>query len=337
MTLRRSPSSGGRDLTTHSPAAIAAGLAVGVTAVSFAAILVRVALGDDPAVLMALALAFWRTFGGAVALGPFALRDRRRADRPLTAIRRRQLAASGTFLAAHFALFLGSLALTTVASSVTLTTMSPLFVALGGWWLLGEPTRRRTWIGMGVTTLGAVLIGVADANAVDLGPRALLGDAMAFTAAIAATGYLLIGRVTRRDVAAATYSATVYGWAAVWLLAVCLALDAPLWGYDTVTWLAILGIVAGPQLLGHTVFNTLLSSVSATVVAIVVLAEPVGSTILAWLLLDELPAPLFWLGAPFVLIGVYVATARRRDRTAHPVRHSRDQPSPHGSSPGISS
>lgn len=291
---------------------VVTGLAVGVTAVSFSAILVRVALGPEPALAMALAIAFWRTAGGALALGPFALRDRRRAAGPLSATRRRQLAASGTALAAHFALFLGSLALTTVASSVTLTTMSPIFVALGGWRFLGEATARRTWIGMGITTLGAVVIGVADASAIDLGATAVLGDVMAFGAAIAVTGYLLIGRVARRDVTATSYSATVYAWAAAWLLAVCLAVDAPLWGYDPVVWLAIAGIVAGPQLLGHTVFNTLLSSVSATVVSIVILAEPVGSTVLAWLLLDELPAPLFWLGAPLVLVGVYTATARRR-------------------------
>jgi len=29
--------------------------------------------------------------------------------------------------------------------------------------------------------------------------------------------------------------------------------------------------------------------------------------LLAWLLLDELPAPFFWLAAPLILVGVYVA------------------------------
>lgn len=301
-------------MPTPSRAVVVSALAVGVTAVSFSAILVRIALGEEPALTMALAIAFWRTVGGAAVLGPFALRNRRRAGGRLTSVRRRQLAASGTFLAAHFALFLASLALTTVASSVTLTTMSPLFVAVGAARFLNEPASRRTWAGLGVTTLGAAAIGLADASTFALGLEALLGDVMAFGAALAVTGYLLLGRVTRRDVAAVTYSAVVYAWAGLWLLVVCLLVDAPLWGYEPTTWLAIVGIVAGPQLLGHTVFNTLLSTVSATVVSIVVLAEPVGATILAWLLLDELPAPLFWVGAPLVLLGVYVATARLRPR-----------------------
>lgn len=304
-------------MTTYPRPVVAGGLLLGVMAVSTSAILSRIAMGDDPAVATAtagyapaLAVAFWRTTVGAAVLAPFAWRAQRAAGR-LGRRRARQLAASGGMLGLHFALFLGSLALTTVASSVTLVTMSPIFVAVGAWWFLGEPSSRRTVAGMGVTMLGAVVIGVADAGTIELGGTALLGDAMAFGGALAVTGYLLIGRAARRDVSATTYSAVVYAWAAAMLVALCMATGAPLWGYSGGTWLAIAGIVVGPQLLGHTVFNTLLSSVPATIVSIVVLAEPVGATLLAWLLLSELPAPLFWLGAPLVVGGVAVATVRR--------------------------
>lgn len=307
-------------ISTHRRGIVIGGLIVGALAVSTSAILARVAMGEEPAIATAaagaapaLAVAFWRTFGGALALAPLARRQLR--DVPgLGRTRHRQMAASGVALALHFALFLGSLAFTTVASSVTLVTMSPIFVALGGWWFLGERTARRTWIGMAVTIVGAITIGLADAAAIELGPRALVGDVMAFGGALAVTGYLLLGRLARRDVPAAVYSCVVYAWAALVLLALCLALGAPLTGYDGATWLAIGAILLGPQLLGHTVFNTLLSAVPATVVSIVVLSEPVGATLLAWLLLGELPAPLFWLGAPLVLSGVAVATARRRTR-----------------------
>ncbi|MFA9430571.1 DMT family transporter [Egicoccus sp. AB-alg2] len=295
------------------------GLLVGALAVSTSAILARVAMGDDPGVTTApagaapaLAVAFWRTALGALALAPLAVRAQVRRGTRLTATRRRQLFGSGLSLALHFALFQGALALTTVASAVTLVTMSPVFVALGGWWFLHERTSRRTVVGMGLTIVGAVVIGLGDAAAIDLGREALLGDAMAFGGAVAITGYLLAGRVARRDVPAATYSCVVYAWAALALLVVCLASGVPLAGYRPTVWLAILGIVVGPQLLGHTIFNTLLSSVPATVVSIVVLSEPVGAGILAWLLLDELPAAWFAVGAPLVLIGVAVATARRR-------------------------
>jgi drug/metabolite transporter (DMT)-like permease len=71
-------------------------------------------------------------------------------------------------------------------------------------------------------------------------------------------------------------------------------------------------VVVGPQLLGHTVFNGLLATVSASVVAVILLLEPVIATILAWWLFDELPGPLLWLGGPLVLAGVWLATTGSR-------------------------
>ncbi|MCC5949404.1 MAG: DMT family transporter [Nitriliruptoraceae bacterium] len=303
---------------------VGTGLVVGVIAVSISAILARVAMGDEPGVASAapgdasaLAVAFWRTAAGAAILAPLGWRAARQhrirtGSSAMTPRRHRALALSGLALGAHFALFQGSLALTTVASAVTLATMSPIFVALGGWWLLKEPSDRRTLVGMAITIVGAVTIGWADVTAADHGPDALLGDVMAFLSALAVTAYLLIGRIARRDVPALTYSALVFAWAAAPLLVLCLLSGAPLLGFDPSVWLAIAGIVVGPQLLGHTVFNALLAAVPATTVSIVVLSEPVGAGILAWLLLGELPAPLFALGAPLVLAGVAIATARRR-------------------------
>lgn len=296
--------------------AVYGGLLVGVVAVSASAILATVVIGDPPVLRLALAAAFWRCFGGAVSLAPFGWRARRR--HPVDARTVRLLAISGAFLAVHFALFLGSLAFTTVASSTTLATMSPIFVALGGVWFLDERPDRRTWVGMALTMAGAIAIGLADAGQLALGPRALVGDAMAFASALAVTGYLLIGRRTRGRTHASIYSGLVYASAATVLLGICLAAGAPLWGYRTTQWLAIAGLVVGPQLLGHTVFNTLMSSIPAHVVSIAVLAEPVVATVLAWWLLSQVPAPLFFAAAPLVLVGVALAVLRRR-RAAAPV------------------
>lgn len=310
---------------------VTAGIVIGVVAVSTSAVLARLAMGEAPGVTTAaagsapaLAVAFWRTTLGALALAPLGWRAARRDQVHLDPRQHRRLAASGLFLGLHFALFQGALALTTVASAVTLATMSPIFVAAGGWWFLREPTTRRTWVGMALTMVGAVTIGVADLTELDLGPQALLGDAMALGSAVAVTGYLLLGRLARRDVPATTYSAIVFGWAAVPLLPLALLTGTPLTGFSGGTWLAIVGIVAGPQLLGHTVFNALLSTIPATLVSIVVLAEPVGAGLLAWLLLGELPAGWFVAGAPLVLTGVLVATTgRRRAPPAHHATRSR--------------
>lgn len=289
-------------------AAVAAGLVVGVLAVSTSSILVRVA--EAPS----LALSFWRCALGAAALAPFAVRARRRAA-PLDRQQRVQLLGSGVFLAVHFALFISALSFTTVASAVVLVNASPLFVGIGAAVFLAEPPSRRTWAGIALAMLGAVGIGAGDlaSGAGDaLGGRALLGDGLAVGGAAAVAGYLLIGRAARKRLPLSMYAAVVYGVAAVVLLVTCLVAGAPLGGYDTTTWLAIAGLVVGPQLLGHTVFNGLLSRVGASVVAVAALAEPLAATVLAWLLLDELPAAAFWAAAPFVLAGVWLAVRGAR-------------------------
>jgi drug/metabolite transporter (DMT)-like permease len=310
---------------TPSRAALGGALLLGVLAVSSSAILSRYAMGDDPQVATAtagtapaLAVAFWRCALGSLALTPLAWRANRRTPVRLTSTRRRQLVGSGLALGLHFGLFQASLALTTVASATTLATMSPLFVALGAWWFLSEPTDRRTGLGILVTMVGAVVIGAGDLTAADLGARALAGDGLAFGSAIAVSGYLLAGRAARRDVPASVYSMLVYGVAALALLVGCLAAGVPLIGFDAGTWLAIGGIVVGPQLLGHGVFNALLGHVPATVISTVVLSEPLGAGLLAWLLLGELPAAAFAVGAPLVLAGVAMATARRGSAVAAP-------------------
>ncbi|MBW3578250.1 MAG: DMT family transporter [Actinobacteria bacterium] len=293
------------------PSATVAGLVLGVVAVSSAAVLIRVADAHP------LAIAFWRCLGGAVALGPFALRARRGAP-PLEAAQRRQIAGAGVLLAVHFALWITSLDFTTVASSVTLVTLSPVFVGVGAAALLREPPTRRAWIGMAITMAGALVIGVGDLSDIALGRGALFGDVLAFGGAIAVAGYLLAGRAARRRLPVSVYAGGVYAVAAVILLPAAVVAGARLTGYGAVTWLALLALVVGPQLLGHTVFNALLSTVTATVVSIVVLAEPVGATLLAWVFLDELPSALFWVGAPLILAGVFTATARRRGPAARP-------------------
>jgi drug/metabolite transporter (DMT)-like permease len=278
-------------------------LAVGVVAISTSPILVRVAA------MPALALAFWRCLAGAVVLAPFAARGpaRRRLHRADLA----RLAASGAFLAAHFALWNASLALTSVAAATTLVSCTPLFVGLGSG-LLGEPPDRRTWIGIVVATAGAVVIGLGDAAGAGPGPNPILGDLLAFAGAAAVAVYLLLGRVVRRRLSLSAYAASVYGTAAAVLLPACLLTGASLGGYRAGSWLALAGVVVGPQLLGHTVFNGLLASVRASVVAVALLLEPVAATLLAWWLFEELPAALFWVGGPLTLAGVWLATTGPR-------------------------
>jgi drug/metabolite transporter (DMT)-like permease len=294
------------DTRLDDPRVRVAALTVGVLAVSTAAILVRVAAAP------ALALACWRTGIAAVVLAPFALRT------GVVPARRQRylLGLSGLLLGAHFALWFASLALTTVASSSVLVSLSPIVVGAGSALVLREPPSRTTWLGLVLSVLGAVVFVVDDLGGAAGGPRALLGDVLALAAALAVAGYLLLGRHARRTLPVSVYGLWTYGCAALALLAVSVTTGTNLGiggtGYPPATWLAIAGLVVGPQLLGHTVFNLVMGKVSATVVAVVIIAEPVGATLLAMLLLGEAPSGAFYVGTPLVLVGVLLAVRAQR-------------------------
>ncbi len=217
-------------------------------------------------------------------------------------------AGAGALLAGHFWAWIASIQLTTIASSVVLVSTQPLFVAGFSVLFLAEHPARRQWLGIGVAVLGAGAIGWGDFA---LGRRALLGDALALSAAVMAAGYFTIGRSLRRKLDLWAYVAVVYGVAAVVLtLAVLLHPDLPLTGYPAGDWLVFLALAAGPMMLGHTGVNYALRYVPAYVANLASLGEPVGATLIAWLLpaIREVPPPKTVLGGVFILAGIALGT-----------------------------
>jgi drug/metabolite transporter (DMT)-like permease len=82
------------------------------------------------------------------------------------------------------------------------------------------------------------------------------------------------------------------------------------------TWLWLLLMALGPQILGHSSLNWALRYLSATYVTIAVLGEPIGATLLAWWLLGERPS--YWAlgGGVLILIGIVVASRAERSTAA---------------------
>ena len=285
-------------------------LGIAVAAISTAAIIVR------EAEAAAVVVAFWRTFGGAVVLAPFVA-PHRRLIRELSHRDLALLIGSGVCLGLHLALWLGSLELTTVASSVTLVSMSPLFVAVASTVLLGERSSRVAWLGICVTVAGAGVIALADRSDPGETSNAVLGDLMALGGAAAIAGYILIGRALRRaDVPNSVFAAPTYAVAAAGLVVVALVRGEALTGFPAKTWVLMGLLLVGPQLLGHALLTAVLDRLRATTVAVATLLEPIGATILAWVLLEEVPANLFWLGAPIVLCGLVVTLTASGDRVS---------------------
>ena len=272
-------------------------LVVGVTAVSFSAVFVR--LAEAPA----LAVAFYRCFFASVVLVPWAIMRHREALRTVPRHERRLLVFAGVALAAHFATWIPSISFTTIAAAAVLVQTMPIWVALMGP-AFGERTPRAAWLGIGVALVGTVVIGGAGFGG---GGRALIGDLLATAGAMFAALYILLGRRVRQSLPVVPYTAVVYGVSACGLGLAMVLSRTPFTGFSSQTWLLFLAITIGPQFLGHTVFNYLLEHVRPSVVSVALLAEPVGATLLAAIFLDETPGAFTVIGAAVILVGVYLA------------------------------
>ncbi|NEK86508.1 DMT family transporter [Blastococcus saxobsidens] len=258
-----------------------------------------------------LALAFWRNAAGAAALLPVLLTRERST---LTGLRPRDLTSSvvaGLFLAAHFAAWLPSLSMTTVAASVALVTTTPIWTALAAR-VTGVQLPAAVWWGLLLAFAGVVLIVGVD---VTVSTEALIGDGLALLGAICAGGYVLAGARARQRLATSAYAVVCYSVCAVVIAVAALVVDVPLTGFQARDWWLIAGITVSAQLFGHTLLNLVLSSVGPTVVSLAVLLEVPGALLFALVLLGQVPPLLALPGVLLAVAGVALVVRAGRPAT----------------------
>ncbi len=252
---------------------------LGVAALSFASIFIR--LADAPP----LAIAAYRVAIASLLIAPYFAAGPGRTSRSAWDTRTVIITLlSGFFLAFHFACWIYSLQMTSVASAVTFVNATPIFTALFSWFFLHERLNRLIVAGLLTATAGSIVLAGTDYA---FSGRALLGDFLALCGALMAAGYLMAGRSLRRSLDLPTYTLAVYGIAALFLIACSLAAGIPLSGFNRRTYLFLVLLAVVPQLIGHTTFNWSLKYLSSSVVAVLILGEPIGATLLARLILGE--------------------------------------------------
>ena len=294
-------------MTNNTPPVRAYGvLALGVGAISLAAIFIRFAHGEGmPSILIAAA----RLSIAALVLTPVALRRywghvRRlsRADFGLAML-------AGVFLAAHFAAWVTSLEHTTVLISVVLVTTSPLWVGLLEVVFLKERLTRPIVAGLFVALAGGVIIGLPGADAImPVDGNPLLGSGLSLFGAMAVAVYLIIGRKLRRDLPLVPYIWLVYGCASLVLVVVVLLTGTRVAGYSGTGYVFLVALALVPQLTGHSSLNYALGYLPATYVSLSTQLEPVGSAIIAFFLFHEVPAAQQMVGSAVIVVGVMLAT-----------------------------
>lgn len=294
-------------------------LGIGVVIVSTASILIRFAQADGAS---SAVIAAGRLTIAALLITPYALS---RARPELLRISKQELllcAVSGVLLGAHFWTWIASLEHTSVANSTALVTTNPIWVAILSAWLLRERPRGAQILGVGLTVLGTLLIFLADNTSSGASTAPMLGNSLALFGALAASGYLLIGRSLRDKLSLFAYVWLTYTFAAFALVIAAFAGGETITGVSSSAWMLIAALALGPQLLGHTSFNWALRRLSATVVAVSILGEPIGSALLAWWLLDESFVPFQLAGFVVLMAGIFVAArAELADRSSSAAVH----------------
>jgi drug/metabolite transporter (DMT)-like permease len=298
----------------HRPTSVYWVLLVGLITFSLSPILVRLA-GEAPG----LTIAVWRTLIAAAVLMPFALI---RARGEIMALDRRDLlliAAAGILLGLHFVGWIESLYHTTVASASVLVTTSPIFLALLGYVFLGERISKPVGAAIGLAVVGASLIGLGDLSA-STGTRVagepLLGNALALAASLVFSVYLLVGRVVRQKTSWLAYVFPLYAVAGMTALVIALLLETPLLGFRPGFYVLCAAMALGPQLLGHGSFNYAVRYIAAAMLGLLSLVEPVGASLLAYLLFGERPGVLAASGMVVVLVAISFAILQGRRTSA---------------------
>jgi drug/metabolite transporter (DMT)-like permease len=290
-------------------------LFLGIFAVSTSSVFIRLAQREAPS----LAIATYRLSIASLILLPFVWKKRGELKN-LNHGQWLLLILSGVFLAVHFAAWISSLAYTSVASSVVFVCTTPLWVALLSPIFLGEKLDARIWLGLLIALTGGILVGMNDVC--ELGIQgftchnlerfyqgnASLGNFLAVIGAWMAAGYMLIGRKVRPALSLTGYIGTVYPFAAVFLIIMALGSGTRVGGFSVETWVWFAALALIPQLVGHTSYNYALGYLLAAFVAVAVLAEPIGSSLLAVITLNEIPTAVEILGGVIILAGIGIAS-----------------------------
>ena len=280
-------------------------LFISIVAVSTASILIRMSSAPP------LIIAFYRMLLSTLLLAPFFMRSN-----GITRVRelgRRgvlNLICVGVVLAIHFATWITSLSLTSVASSVIFVHVDPIFVAIVSHFLFKERITRRTIIGIIVAFAGATIIAIGDMG---IDKMNFIGDMLALVGAVMLGIYILAGRRIRQDLDLVSYVTPVYATSALVLGLMSLATGTSLIGYSSNEYLLFLVIAVVPMIFGHTVYNWTLKYLTAPVVSISLLGEPVGASILAYIFLDETPTLMVMVGGAVTLAGILICVFKSED------------------------
>jgi drug/metabolite transporter (DMT)-like permease len=252
-------------------------------------------------------LIFWRNLGGAIATAPFALKhslDRRGVKWSIVA---------GVILALHFIGFFMAMRMTSVAAGTALVALQPIFASIFIK-ATGGHIPSRAWLGMAISFGGVLLISGIDFS---LDRRSFMGDIAAIISAALAALYVMCGSKAQETLETTSYTSICYAICAVTALPIAVVGGYQLIGFTAREWWVLLGLIAGAQILGHSMFNSVLKRVSPAVVSLIVFFEvPVAAILAKVFTIGNQPSGLIIPGIILILVGCTMVVLRTRPNKA---------------------
>lgn len=283
---------------------------IGVISLSTSAIFVKLATHAPAAII-----ANYRLLFAVLIMAPFIMTKHRHEFKLIQRKDWLRAIFAGIFLAIHFILWFESLNYTSVASSVVLVTLQPIFAFLGTYLFFKERFSSGAMISMIIAILGSFIISWGDFQ---MSGPALFGDILAILGAITITAYFLLGQKVRKRLPLMTYTFIVYSISTCTLILYNVILQNPFLGYPADHWWIFLALAIFPTFLGHTLFNWALKWLSTSTISMGIVFEPIGATILAYFILGEKINATQWLGGTIIICGLFLfimSTARKRKVT----------------------
>jgi drug/metabolite transporter (DMT)-like permease len=253
-------------------------------------------------------MAFWRCFFAAGVTAPVAWLKHKEGFKNLSRKDIKGSLLAGLFLGLHFATWIPSLKYTSVAAATALVATQVVWAAIIAR-MMGVSTPRKEWIGISISLVGVVILTGIDFS---LNPRALLGDLLALAGAVLAAAYMTTGQQVRPRITTSVYTTIVYSAAAVVLLVLALITGSDLSGFEQRDWILILGLTAIAQLLGHTMMNLALRSLSATTISLAILLEMPGAILIAWVWPGQKPPLEIVPALVLIMVGLVIVVRSSR-------------------------
>jgi len=214
-------------------------------------------------------------------------------------------------LALHYASWISSIHMTTIANSTVLVACSPMFVALANYFITKEKFTFKMVASIALSLTGTLIIAMGSSGGAE--SNMMMGNALAFLGAIFVAGYLVIGGIVRKSMSAGVYVVIVYSISAITLFLMCFITDTAVYPYPTKEFLLFIALAFFCSILGHTVYNYLVKYFSSTLISISTLSEPIFASIMAMLFFKEIPSIYTLIGGVIIITGIfyYLATQNK--------------------------